>query len=60
MARSRKRSAKEEIHEALDSSTLRAVARGSHHHVAELYGESETRHLRPWAKRAVLTRKARR
>ena len=32
----------------------RKLARRSYHHLAEVYGESETRGLRPWARRRVL------
>lgn len=35
--------------------TLRIDAGGKHRHTAELHGEAEARHLRPWARRAVLS-----
>jgi len=40
----------------LPSEARRKAARGSHHHVAELYGESETRGLTTWARERVLAR----
>ena len=45
----------ERLADELPSESRTKALHGSYHHVAELYGESETRGLSPWARRRVLS-----